>query len=122
MQFVITFTSAALIRNRKLQKFLGASRPANHETDGSCDLSDLTYNSLLQNLTECNYFDISNLVLSGRNLIGNSSKTLTLVHVNLRSINNFQNFDAFEEFLTNLSFSPRHRVCIPNQAKKRAFD
>ena len=26
--------------------------------------------------------------------------------MNLRSINNFQNFDAFEEFLTDLSFSP----------------
>ena len=31
--------------------------------------------------------------------------------MNLRSINNFQNFDTFEEFLTDLSFSP-DIVCV----------
>ena len=51
----------------------------------------------------------------------NSQKTLTLLHENLRSINNFQNFDAFEEFLTDLSFSFRHRVCIRNAVKRRTF-
>ena len=36
---------------------------------------------------------------------------LSLLHVNLRSINKFQNFDTFEEFLTDLSFSP-DIVCV----------
>ena len=109
-------------QNRKLQEFLSASRPANHETDGSCDLSDFTYNSLLQNITECNYFDAPYLDLPDKNLTENSQQTLILLHVNLRSINHFQNFDAFEEFLTDLSFFPRHRVCIRNPVKRRTFD
>ena len=64
------------------------------------------YNLPLQKIIEWNYFDVSYLNLPDRNLAENSQQTLTLLHVNLRSINNFQNFDAFKEFLTDLSFSP----------------
>ena len=59
----------------------------------------------MQNITECNYFDIPNLDPSDRNSTESSEKTLSLLHVILRSINNFQNFDTLEEFLTDLSFS-----------------
>ena len=71
----------------------------------------MTYSSLLQNITECNDFDVPYLDLPDRNLTENSQQTLTLLHVNLRFINNLQNFDAFEEFLINLSFSP-DIVCV----------
>ena len=65
----------------------------------------------MQNITECNYFDIPNLDPFDRNSTESSEKTLSLLHVNLRSINNFQNFDTFEEFFTDLSFSP-DIVCV----------
>ena len=75
------------------------------------DLSDLTYNSLLQNVTECNYFDVPYLDLPDRNLTEDSQQTVTLLHVNLQSINNLQNFDAFEEFLTD--FFPQTSCVYP---------
>ena len=65
----------------------------------------------MQNITECNYFDIPNLDPSDRNSTESSEKTLSLLHVNLRFVNIFQNFDTFKEFLTDLSFSP-DIVCV----------
>ena len=70
------------------------------------NLGDMTYNSLLQNITKCNYLNVSYLDLPDRNLTENSQQTLNLLLVNIRYINNFQNFEAFEEFLTDLLFSP----------------
>ena len=61
--------------------------------------------------------DVPYLDLPDKNLTENSQQTLTLLHVNLRSINNFQNFDAFEEFLTDLSFSPDMMCASETQLK-----
>ena len=90
--------------NRKLLELLGASRLAENLRE-NCDLSDLTFNTLLDNIADCIYTDVSNVNLPS------TDNRITLLHINMRSINNEKNFDKFEEFLKALPCLP-DIVCV----------
>jgi len=97
--------------NKKLFEFLGASRLPDRESDEFCDTSDLIFNSVLNNITEYIYYDEPKLELPGRKLQTYNQVTLTLLHINLQSLNNFANLDALDEFLSSLLNTP-DIVCI----------
>jgi len=92
-----------------LLEFLGASSPATqHENDKVSNLSEMTFNSIISTNSKCNYYDILNMdspLFSDNNQI-----TLSLLHVNLRSLNP-KNFDSLYEFLNHLPHYP-DIVCI----------
>ena len=90
--------------NRKLLELLGASRLAENLRE-NCDLSDLTFNTLLDNIADCIYTDVSNVNLPS------TDNGITLLHITMRSINNEKNFDKFEEFLKALPCLP-DIVCV----------
>ena len=92
--------------NRKLLELLGASRLAENVRE-NFDLSDLTFNTLLDNIADCFYTDVSNVSLPS------TDNGITLIHINMRSINNEKNFDKFEEFLKALPCLP-DIVCVGN--------
>ena len=87
--------------NRKLLELLGASRLAENVRE-NCDL---TFNTLLDNIADCIYADVSNVGLPS------TDNGITLLHINMRSINNGKNFDKFEEFLKALPCLP-DIVCV----------
>jgi len=104
--------AAAPSYNGNIQlEVLGASRLLDRKSDEFPDISDLIFNSILNNITECIYYVEPNLELPGRKLQSNNQVTLTLLHVNPRSLNNFANFDALDEFLSSLANIP-DIVCI----------
>ena len=85
----------------KLLEFLGASRQSTqHEPEIDCDLSDLTFSSLITNIEDCDYIDFSNVNFPLANIYNPSS--LSLLHVNIGSLKNLKNFDALNEFLSLL--------------------
>ena len=65
----------------------------------------MTFNTLLDNIANCIYTDVSNVNLPS------TDNGITLLHINMRSINNEKNFDKFEEFLKALPFLP-DIVCV----------
>jgi len=69
-------------------------------------LNDLFCNSLFSNIIECDYFDVSSLDFTDIGQTVDHHTTLTLLHINTRSINNLKNFDALHEFLTSISYPP----------------
>ena len=78
--------------NRKLLELLGASRVTENLRE-NCDLSDLTFNTLLDNITDCIYTDVSNV-----NLLS-TDNGITLLHINMRSINNEKTSRSSKNFL-----------------------
>ena len=102
--------------NRKLLELLSASRLAENVRE-NCDLSDLTYNTLLDNIAHCIYTEVSNVNLPS------TDNGITLLHIKMRSINNEKNFDKFEEFLKacmgNL-LSLGAKMCIWNLTEDRS--
>ena len=60
-------------------------------------MGDLTFSTLLNNIAECNYFDITNA-----KILSSTANGITFLHLNLRSINDQENFDKFYKFQTFL--------------------
>ena len=97
-----------IVNNRGLLELLGASQlKPDHEMKNS-ELSELFFNSLISNINECCYFDIPFINLPHSS--NNCKNTLSFLHVNMRSLNKHQNFDALFEFLISLSFLPMSYV------------
>ena len=73
------------------------------------ELSELLFNSLISNINEYCYIDIpfTNLPHSSNNY----KNTLSFLHVNMRSLNKHENFDALYESLISIPFSP-DVICI----------
>ena len=60
LDYFVTTNKLTVSRNRKkLLEILGVSRLADNEAD-NCDVGDLTFSTLLNNIAECKYFDIPN--------------------------------------------------------------
>ena len=91
--------------NRKLLEILGVSRSADSEAD-NCDVGDLTFSTLLNNIAKCKCFDIPNA-----KILSSTADGINFLHINLRSVNNQENFDKFYEFLTFLPSLP-DIVCV----------
>jgi len=66
---------------------------------------------MFSNIIECNYFDVSSLDFTDIGPTVDHHARLTLLHINMRSINNLKNFDALHEFLKSLSYTP-DIICI----------
>jgi len=72
-------------------------------------LSEITFNLIISNISKCNYYDIPNIDFPLSS--DNNQITLAHLHVNIRLLNNFKNFDSFYEFLNFLPHYP-DIVCI----------
>ena len=59
----------------------------------SLDVNDLAFSTLLNNITECKYFDIPNAKFPS-----SINNIITFLHINLRSINNQEKLNKFYEF------------------------
>ena len=105
LDYFMTTNKVTISSNRKLLEILGISRLADNETD-NCDVGDSTFTTLLNNIAECKYFDIPN-----SKILSSTDNGITFLHINLRSINNQENFDKFNEFLTFLPSLP-DIVCV----------
>jgi len=67
-EFIDTGNQTMLNKNctgtndRELLEFLDASSPATqHQNDKVSNLSEMTFNSIICNISECNYYDIPNI-------------------------------------------------------------
>ena len=94
--YFVTTNKVTISSNKKLLEILGVSRLADYETD-NCDMGDLTFSTLLKNIAKCKYFDILN-----SKILSSTDNGITFHHINLRSINNQENFDKFHEIQTFL--------------------
>ena len=110
LDYFVTTNKVTISSNRKLLEILGVSRLAANETN-NCDVGNLTFSTLLNNITECKYLDIPN-----SKILSSTDNGITFLHINLRSINNQENFDKFYKFLT-FTFPTRYSVCIRNTVK-----
>jgi len=90
--------------NRRLLEILGTSQLDNHKQSNSCDFSNLFCDSLLDNITECNYIDCPSLDLPDTYPSVDHQTTLIFLHINIRSINNLKFFVALYEFFTSLPY------------------
>ena len=61
---------------------------------------------MVSNIGDCCYFDIPFSLNSTMTNVTNNHKTISLLHVNIRSLDKLDNFHALREFLTSLPFSP----------------
>ena len=102
-------SNSAVNHNGKLRELLGASRPADDDKENFFDLSETAFNCLHENIAECKYFDFP--FSDTPDFIDCDQKTLSLFHINIRSLNKLDNFDNFYEFLTTLPFFP-DIVCV----------
>ena len=107
----MTANKVTVSSNRKLLEILGVSRLVDNEAD-NCDVDDLTFSTLLNNIAECKYFDIPKA-----KILSSSANGKTFLHINLRSINNQENFDKFHEFLTFIPSAP-DIVCVSERRLK----
>ena len=67
-------------------------------------LCDSLNEFFIQNISNCEYFDIDCRLVNG-----NSDDALILIHVNIRSLQ--KNFDLLSELISLLDFKP-HFICI----------
>ena len=111
LDYFVTTNKVTISSNRKLLEILGISRLVDNETD-ICDVGDLTFSTLLNNIAECKYCDIPN-----SKILSSTDNGITFLHINVRSINNQKNFDKFYEFLI---FSPSlpDIVCVSEMRLK----
>jgi len=70
----------------------------------------LTFSSLLNNTGKCHYVDIP-LKDNPFPSSNTNYRSISLLHVNIRSLNKLENFERLYEFLTLLSFHP-DIVCV----------
>jgi len=71
----------------KLLQFLGTSSPATqHENDKVSNLSEMTFNSIISNISECNYYDIPNIYFP----LSSDNNQITLALL--------QQFEQFQKF------------------------
>ena len=64
------------------------------------DQIDKTMNFLTYSMNECKYYDVCNLPIISK------KKALLLVHINIRSIQNQNNFESLQELLQNFNCLP----------------
>ena len=76
------------------------------------DQIDETMNFLTNNINECNNHDVSNLRIISK------KKALLLVHVNIRSVRNQNNFESLQELLQSFNRLP-DILCISETKLKR---
>ena len=112
MDFTSVLTMATcddlIIHNRRLFEFLNTSRSElNHETK-TCDLND-TFDSLLDNIKECHYIDFPTKEFLPSTKPNQT--TMSIIHINIRSLNKPENFEVLHEFLTLLPYFP-DIVCV----------
>ena len=94
------------IGNRKLLEILGASQVVNNTDDvNHSELSNLLFNSLVENVNECRYFDIP----TRSSCFVQNQNSLSVFHVNIRSLT--KNFDALYYLISSLPVSP-DVVCV----------
>ena len=105
--FMVAINSL-IVTSRKFLELLGMSSISPNHTE-NCDLTELSFYSLLNNISECQYFD--GPFNDSTSSIHNVNNTISLLHVNIRSLNKQENFDALFEFLTLLPFTP-DIVCV----------
>ena len=94
--------NALNVRSRKLLEILGTSQVVTN-VDHS-ELTNLLFNSLVENVNECKYFDIPM-----RSSFVQNQNSLSVFHVNIRSLT--KNFDALYELISSLPVSP-DVVCV----------
>ena len=84
--------------NMKLLDLLETSQSnSNHETENSHS-GVVAFNSMVSNIGDCCYFDIPFSLNSTMTNVTNNHKTISLLHVNIRSLNKLDNFHALHEF------------------------
>ena len=89
------------LNNRKLLELLGMSQlKPDHEME-NIESSKLFFNFLNSNINKCHYFDI--LFINLPHSFNNKNK-LSLLHVNISSLNKHENFDVLYEFLISIPF------------------
>ena len=76
------------------------------------DQIDETMNFLTNNINESKYYDVSNLPIISK------KKALFLVHINIRSIQNHNNFESLQKLLQNFNRLP-DILCISETRLKR---
>ena len=113
-------SNSAVNYNKKLRELLGASRLPDDDNENFFDLSETAFNCLHKNIAECKYFDFP--FSDTLNFTDCNQKTLSLFHINIRSLNKLDNFDNLYEFLTTLLFFSRNRECIRNTIKRRPLN
>ena len=93
--------NSAVNHNRKpLRELFGASRPADDENENLFGLSEFAFNCFYENIAECNHFDFPYSDISDS--INSNQKSVSLFHVNIRSLNKLDNFGKFYECLTTV--------------------
>ena len=98
--------NALNIGSRKLLEILGASQVVSNTDDvNHSELTNLLFNSLLENVYESKYFDIP---MQSSSFVQNQN-SLSVFHVNIRSLTKL--FDALYELISSLPVSP-DVVCI----------
>ena len=76
----------------------------------NCDLTELSFCCLLNNISECQYFDVPlNIPTTSVRYIKN---TISLLHVSIRSLKKQENFDALFKFSILLPFTPDIVLCV----------
>ena len=101
LDYHVTTNKVTVSSNRKLLEILDVSRLADNEADNNCDVGDLTFSTLLNNIAKCKYFDIPDA-----KILSSTADGINFLHINLRSINNQENFDKLYEFLIFLPSLP----------------
>ena len=97
--------NALKVGNRKLLEILGTNQVVNNTDDvNHTKLTKLLFNSLVENVNECKYFDIP---MRSSSSVQNQN-SLSVFHANIRSLT--KNFDALYE-LISLPVSP-DVVCV----------
>ena len=107
-RLIMVANNSLIVTNRKLLELLGMRSMSPNHTE-NCDLTELSFCSLLNNISECQYFDVP--FNDPTSSIHNVKNIISLLHVNIRSLNKEENFDALFEFLTLLPFTP-DIVCV----------
>jgi len=65
LAWLLYMQAAVLSNNRKLFQILGTSRLSGRKSDKFCGISDLIFNSFLNKITECVYYNEPNLEVPG---------------------------------------------------------
>ena len=92
--------------NRTLLEFRNAGQVAISDTENRCNVSELSFGTMFENVEGCKYFEVSYV-----NLCATAEKhsNLFLLHVNISSLN--KNFDEPNNLLTSFPCHP-DIVCV----------
>ena len=97
-------SNSVINHNGKLRELLGARQLANDDNENFFNLSETAFNCLHENIAECKYFDFPSS--DTPDFIDCNQKTLSLFHINIRTLNKLDNFDNLYKFLTTLTLFP----------------